>query len=303
MRYAFTIHQKAAAEAGITNGNVLLVLEIIALANTWATPEIYNGKAYFFTARQMIAKELSLWGFKPDTVYRHMKSLDELGLVDYEKKGKKDLTRLTKKGQKFFGDTMSDSNPDSDENAMSETDPNDYVGNESELDNDSEMNPSKSGNESENNSDLNPTDQYNYKQISNTNDQEKEKASPSRNGLMPKVYEAVANRYLQVRQSMWPTQIEYTKQLTLCHLLASLDLPLETDDQIHTDIVRQIDNAVKAGEYTRSNRKPITSAIEAAFLAVSSDAFEPLQTARKLCVSCQSPHHSFSDDGRCADCL
>ena len=146
MRFSFTVHQKDAIDAGIPNGNCLLVFEIVASANKWANE--HEG-GYWWTARQAISAELELWKLKPDTVYRHLKTLQELGLIDYKKHGKKDLTKLTKKGQKFFGNSP--------ESTMSEIDPNHYVGNRSEftmseIDPDSEnseIDPSKFGNRSE----------------------------------------------------------------------------------------------------------------------------------------------------------
>lgn len=137
MRFSFTVHQKFASEAGITNGNVLLVFEILASASKWADTVCMENDCYYFTARQMVAEELSLWGMKPDTVYRHFRTLVDLKLIEYTKRGKQDLTRLTKKGKAVFSNTN--------------------LGNESELDQNSEMNPSKFGNESEKNSEMNPT--------------------------------------------------------------------------------------------------------------------------------------------------
>lgn len=133
MKYTLLINQKQALELGITNLSQASILGLIADAHTWATPEIIGKEVYYWTARQAIASELPILDMKPDTIYRHLKSLVDLGLIDYEKVGKKDCVRLTKKGKSY------------------------YVGNESELSGNSEMNPKKLGNKSEKNSEINPT--------------------------------------------------------------------------------------------------------------------------------------------------
>ena len=282
MRFAFTVHQKAAVDAGIPNGNCLLVLEIVALANTWATAETYDGAVYFFTARQMIAKELCLWNLKPDTVYRHLKILDDLGLIDYQKNGKKDLTRLTKKGRTFFGAPMSD------------LDPKAYVGSESEKEVNSDLDPSLSGSRSEKNSEIDPTD-HNYK-----NNIRKTKGSGSSRSILPNVYKDVALRYLKQQQWRWSKVVEFSKPMTVCITLANLDLPTDPEDQMHGHIVKAIQAAVDDGEYTTRNRKPITSAIEAAVIRLQTTT-EATVTANSCCT-CGQPSHNLTQ-GQCHACF
>jgi len=133
MKYTLTINQKQALELGLTNVSQSVILGLIADAHSWAENEIIDGVVYFWTARQKIADELPLLDLKSDSVYRHLKSLEKLGLIDYIKLGKKDCVKLTKLGKSY------------------------YVGNKSENDTNSEINPSKFGNKSENNSEINPT--------------------------------------------------------------------------------------------------------------------------------------------------
>lgn len=133
MKYTLTVNQKQALELGISNINQAIILGLIADAHSWAEPEVIDGVVYFWTARQKIADELAILNLKPDSVYRHLKALAELGLIEYVKNGKKDCVKLTKKGKSY------------------------YVGNESELSENSEINPSKFGNESEKHSEINPT--------------------------------------------------------------------------------------------------------------------------------------------------
>ena len=133
MKYTFTINQKQAIELGLTNINQTIILGLIADSHTWAETEIIDGTVYYWTARQKIANELPLLNLKPDSIYRHLKSLADLGLIDYIKSGKKDCVKLTKLGKSY------------------------YVGNKSELDTNSEINPTKLGNKSEKHSEMNPT--------------------------------------------------------------------------------------------------------------------------------------------------
>lgn len=144
MKHSIHVNQKQAVELGITNINQAHILDLLTGASTWATPEIVDGQVYYWVSRQRISAELPLLNLKADTIYRHLKSLDEIGLIEYIKKGKKDCMRLTPKGRSYYVGNkselpMSEINPNNDEN--SDLDPNHYV-----------------GNESENYSDLNPTD-------------------------------------------------------------------------------------------------------------------------------------------------
>ncbi len=137
MKYILHINQEQAIKLGMKNINQAIIFDLLTSASTWAEPVIYENKVYYWVARQVVVKELPLLNLKEDTVYRHFKFLDEIDLINYIKVSKKDCINITKKGKKYAFSTMS------------ETNPNYYVGNKSEL-----------GNESEKNSDLNPTYQY-----------------------------------------------------------------------------------------------------------------------------------------------
>jgi DNA-binding transcriptional ArsR family regulator len=145
MKYTIYVNQAKAIDLGLTNINQAMIFDLLTTASTWAKATHIDGEVYYWVARQAIVKELPILGLKPDTAYRHLKALADLGLIDYKKDGKKDCIRITNKGKSYLSNTMS------------ETDPSDYVGNESELPTNSEMNPKKLGNESENNSEMNPT--------------------------------------------------------------------------------------------------------------------------------------------------
>jgi DNA-binding PadR family transcriptional regulator len=137
MRYNIYVNQVKLKEFGIRNINQAHILGLLLESSTWAEEIIYDDKVYYWVARQKICEELWILDIKPDTAYRHLKKLADYGLIDYIKIGKKDCIRLTEKGKTYNSKH--------------------YVGNESEKDTNSEMNPTKLGNESEKDSDLNPT--------------------------------------------------------------------------------------------------------------------------------------------------
>ena len=140
-RFSLYVNQHMALELGIENLNQAVVFDLIANASSWASPEIIEGEVYYWVARQMVCAQLPFLKMKPDTVYRHFKSLDGIDLIDHKKSGKKDCVRLTAKGKKYF--EMNPNNYISDaKNPMSEINPNNekpYVGNKSESN--SEINP------------------------------------------------------------------------------------------------------------------------------------------------------------------
>ena len=131
MRYEICINQKGLLALGITNLSQGIIFDLVYHARYWAEPISINNVRFFWLARQVIVAELPLLNLKSDTVYRHLKSLAQSGLIEYQKSGKKDCVRVTEKGEIY------DSFP------MSETNPSFYVGKKSEQ-----------------NSEKNPTDHY-----------------------------------------------------------------------------------------------------------------------------------------------
>ena len=126
------------------NVNQWCILDIISVAPTWCEIVMYRETPYFWISRTKIIEELKALELKEDTIYRHLKTLKELGFIDYEKDHKKDLIKLTDFGKSLFFN---------DEN--------------------SEINPSKFGNKSEKHSEINPT--YNNTSIYNNTIDKKEK--------------------------------------------------------------------------------------------------------------------------------
>ena len=163
MKYTLYINQKQSIELGFKSVSQAIIFDLLTTASVWAEPIKVRGKVYYWVARQVVCAELPLLNLKPDTVYRHLKALDEIGVISYKKDGKKDLIQITPKGQKYVSDTISEINPNNDKKH--------YIGNKSELDKNSEINPSKFGNKSEKDSEINPTYQSTNTNQS-TNDQE-----------------------------------------------------------------------------------------------------------------------------------
>ncbi len=142
MKYRIFVHQEKAIELGVKNINQAHIFDLLISTSTWAETEIVDKEVYYWIARQKICDELVLLRLKPDTVYRHLKGLNTLGLINYIKIGKKDCINITKKGKKYLlkGEETS------------------YVGSKSENNSNSETNPSKLENKSESNSETNPPD-------------------------------------------------------------------------------------------------------------------------------------------------
>ena len=109
MKYTLSVNQKQAIDLGIENIQQAIIFEVLVESAAWASTEIIDNQVYYWVARQRIADELPLLDMKHDTVYRHLKSLDLLGLINYRKNGKKDCVQITDKGRQYI--TMSEKNP------------------------------------------------------------------------------------------------------------------------------------------------------------------------------------------------
>ena len=119
-----------------------ILFSLLYEAPAWAKEEIIENKAYYFVSRNLILNELPMFFEKADTVYRNLKTLAEKGLIEYIKKGKKDLIRISEKGKTWneIKKNNSEKNPSFEDN--------------------SEKNPTKLGKKSEKepkNSEKNPT--------------------------------------------------------------------------------------------------------------------------------------------------
>ena len=83
MKYYLHINQAKAIELGIKNINQAHVFDLLISASSWATPININDRLFYWVSRQKICKELELLSFKPDTVYRLLKFLANIKLIDY----------------------------------------------------------------------------------------------------------------------------------------------------------------------------------------------------------------------------
>lgn len=138
MKYNITLNQPLMMENNL-NVTQWCILDIISIAPTWCNTEIKDNEVYYWVARQKISEELKALNLKPDTIYRNIKKLADLGFLEYKKYGKKDLIRLSKRGKNIFV-------------AMSEINPNYYVGNKSEQN--SEINPTYNNTNLNNNTNI-----------------------------------------------------------------------------------------------------------------------------------------------------
>ena len=119
-----------------------ILFSLLYEAPAWAKEEIIENKAYYFVSRNLILNELPMFFEKADTVYRNLKTLAEKGLIEYIKKGEKDLIRISEKGKTWneIKKNNSEKNPS--------------------FEDSSEKNPKKLGKKSEKepkNSEKNPT--------------------------------------------------------------------------------------------------------------------------------------------------
>ena len=131
-----------------------ILFALLYEAPAWAKEEIIENKTYYFVSRNLILEELPMFFEKSDTVYRNLKVLQEKGLIEYIKQGKKDLIRITTKGKTWneFKDNNSEKSPSSEQN--------------------SEKNPNNLGKKSEKelkNSEKNPTNNNTIYNYNNTN--------------------------------------------------------------------------------------------------------------------------------------
>lgn len=108
MKWMVSFNQKQAIDAGVKNVSQAIVLDLLTSCSSWASPVEHHGKIYYWVSRQSICRELPLMKMKPDTAYRHLRSLAQLGLIDHQKDGKKDLVRLTAKGKRYHSYRPSD---------------------------------------------------------------------------------------------------------------------------------------------------------------------------------------------------
>lgn len=153
MRFSTYLNNAKCMEWKI-NAQQGILFALLYEAPAWAKEEIIENRTYYFVSRNLILEELPMFFEKSDTVYRNLKVLQEKGLIEYIKQGKKDLIRITIKGKTWneFKENSSEKNPSSEQN--------------------SEKNPNNLGKKSEKeskNSEKNPTNNNTIYNYNNTN--------------------------------------------------------------------------------------------------------------------------------------
>lgn len=101
MKYNITLNQEKMIEHSL-NVSQWCILDVLSVAPMWCEIISHNEENYYWVARQKISEELKAFDLKADTIFRYLKQLKELGFIDYEKQGKKDLVRLTSLGKSLF---------------------------------------------------------------------------------------------------------------------------------------------------------------------------------------------------------
>jgi len=142
MTYNFSINQVKAIEWGL-NPAEAIVFDFLFNVPTWAERVTVENIDYYFISRYKVLKEAPVVTDKPDTIYRHFKSLEKKGVIFYKKITSKDCIAIAEKG-KLWRNTNKDGHF-----------------------RDSEINPNELGKISESNSEINPTN--NSTSIDNNN--------------------------------------------------------------------------------------------------------------------------------------
>lgn len=100
MRYTTYINNSRCLEWGINPSQGALV-DLFNQLPSWAKAETVDGKTFYHIARQKILEELPVWFKTADNVYRNIKHLAELGIIEHIKIDRRDLVRLSETGNKW----------------------------------------------------------------------------------------------------------------------------------------------------------------------------------------------------------
>ncbi|MEW6594156.1 MAG: hypothetical protein AB1413_04705 [Thermodesulfobacteriota bacterium] len=141
MQFAIYINQPRATEWGLNLQQATLFAFLYELPS-WATCHIIDGVSYYRIAYNKIISELPILSQHKDTIYRHMKALVNLGIIEVQQQGTDILVRVTRKGAEWNRKGVGDL----------------ALGKKSEG---SEKNPSKLGKISDPTSEKNPTYHHN----------------------------------------------------------------------------------------------------------------------------------------------
>ena len=157
MQFTLTINQVKALEWGL-NSHQALLFSFVYGCPSWAKPMQTPDGIYFALSKAKITDELPLLTGKPDTAYRMLKALEEVGLIELSSTSSITLFRLTEKATEW--------NQKLDGSEKYPTPPAGPKGRK-KIRSTSEKNPSKVGKKSEPRSEKNPTNQDTNNQDTN----------------------------------------------------------------------------------------------------------------------------------------
>lgn len=100
MQFTLTINQVKALEWGL-NSQQALLFSFVYGCPSWAKPMQTPDGIYFALSKSKITDELPLLTGKPDTAYRMLKALEEVGLIELSSTSSITLFRLTEKATEW----------------------------------------------------------------------------------------------------------------------------------------------------------------------------------------------------------
>ncbi|TVO37370.1 hypothetical protein [Vibrio algivorus] len=98
MRFSLYINQEKAMEWGL-NANLAILFGYLHDLPTWGKAFVIDGEVYYWSGKDKIISELPLLTDKPDTIKRHMASLEKLGLIERKTHQNHPLVKITAKGK------------------------------------------------------------------------------------------------------------------------------------------------------------------------------------------------------------
>lgn len=164
MQFSLYINQVKALEWGLNAPQAMLFAFLYELPS-WAEPIVVNNVVHYRITKTKVIEELPLLTEKPDTVYRLMCQLRDLGLIEVTALGNQPLLRITEKGKAWNYCEGSEKKP----TPRNTSDP-------------SENDPGEVGKKSEAGSEKNPTYQITNNQITKSEDSSLRSESPRSRG-------------------------------------------------------------------------------------------------------------------------
>ena len=98
MKYTILINQAKALEWELNLSEAALFAFVYELPS-WADVLYMDGQAWYFASRNKAIEEVPIISQKPDTIYRLYKSLQEKGLIRWQKVGEREYIQITDMGK------------------------------------------------------------------------------------------------------------------------------------------------------------------------------------------------------------